>query len=371
MLENVTSSGDATRRPPVDRHEPDRRHSMVLDADETTESAVRHSLFLVLERYGVVLAWIVVLAVFGFLRPATFLTAGDFSSMAGSQSVLVILSLGLLVPLRTGEFDLSIAGVLLFSAMLVAVLNGERHWPIVPAVFLAVVASTAVGWLNGLIVTVLNVESIVVTLASGTILGGVVYWISGFNTVSGISTGLSQAVYGDTFLGISLSFYYAVAVACTLWIVFEHTALGARLLFVGQSRRVAHFSGLRVRRLRWGSLCASALLAGIAGVVFAGTSGSVDPSSGTSFLLAAFAAAFLGATCIIPGRFNSWGTIISVYFLTTGITGLTIVGMQSYVQDLFYGGALLAAVSVARVGSFRRGRRGKSSVESGILGSGA
>ena len=70
-------------------------------------------------------------------------------------------------------------------------------------------------------------------------------------------------------------------------------------------------------------------------------------------MLPAFAAAFLGATTIIPGRFNPWGTVIAVYFLVTGITGLQLLGAQSYVQNLFYGAALVLAVAFSQIGRSR------------------
>jgi ribose transport system permease protein len=84
-------------------------------------------------------------------------------------------------------------------------------------------------------------------------------------------------------------------------------------------------------------------------VLYAGTTGGADPSSGASFLLPAFAAAFLGATSIVPGRFNPWGSFIAVYFLVTGITGLQLLGVESFVQQLFYGGALVVAVVLSRL----------------------
>ena len=83
--------------------------------------------------------------------------------------------------------------------------------------------------------------------------------------------------------------------------------------------------------------------------MYAGTLGSSDPSSGASFLLPAYAAAYLGATCIMPGRFNPWGSLIAVYFLVTGINGLQLLGVQSYVQQLFYGGALVLAVALSQL----------------------
>ena len=65
--------------------------------------------------------------------------------------------------------------------------------------------------------------------------------------------------------------------------------------------------------------------------------------------LPAFAAAFLGATSISPGRFNAPGSVIAVYFLVTGITGLSMLGLSTYVQNLFYGGALIVAVALSQL----------------------
>lgn len=80
-----------------------------------------------------------------------------------------------------------------------------------------------------------------------------------------------------------------------------------------------------------------------------GTLGSSDPTSSLSFLLPAFAAAFLGATTIMPGRFIPIGSIAAVYFLVTGITGLQLLGVQTFVQQLFYGGALVLAVALSQL----------------------
>jgi ribose transport system permease protein len=148
---------------------------------------------------------------------------------------------------------------------------------------------------------------------------------------------------------VPLGFYYALVLCAVIWYVLSYTALGRRLLFVGRGREVARLSGIRVDRIRWGCLVVSGLIGGMAGVIYVGTTGAADPSSGQTFLLPAFAAAFLGATSVNPGRFNPWGAMISVYFLVTGITGLSIIGVSSFVQDLFYGGALVIAVTLSQI----------------------
>jgi ribose transport system permease protein len=112
---------------------------------------------------------------------------------------------------------------------------------------------------------------------------------------------------------------------------------------------VSRLSGINVGHVRWGALATSAFVASIAGIFYAGSLGGADPTSGLAFLLPAFAAAFLGATAIQPGRFNPIGTFVAVFFLVSGITGLQLLGADSFVQQLFYGGALILAVALSQI----------------------
>jgi ribose transport system permease protein len=52
---------------------------------------------------------------------------------------------------------------------------------------------------------------------------------------------------------------------------------------------------------------------------------------------------------VVPGRFNPFGSLVAVYFLVTGITGLVFLGVSSFVQDMFYGGALVLAVTLSQI----------------------
>jgi ribose transport system permease protein len=303
----------------------------------------------VVQRVALPVAWLLLIAGFGIANPGVFLTAATFQTMLGSQAVLLVLTLALIVPLTAGDYDLSVAGVLTLSAMMVAILNVQHGWPIWAAIVAALAMGLLVGLVNGLIMVFFGIESLIVTLGMGTLLTGITLWASDSATISGISQGLVDYVIVKRFAGISLAFYYAIALCAILWWVLEYTSIGRRLLFVGRGRSVSKLSGVRVGRVRVGALMGSAVLAALAGVLYAGTSGGADPSSGSSLLLPAFAAAFLGATSIMPGRFNPWGTAIAVYFLVTGITGLQLMGVQSYVQQLFYGGALLVAVALSQL----------------------
>jgi ribose transport system permease protein len=302
-----------------------------------------------IQRVALPVAWLILILGFGIANPGVFLTAATFQTMFGSQAVLLVLTLALIVPLTAGDYDLSVAGVLTLSAMMIAILNVQHGWPIWAAILAALAMGLLVGLINGVIMVFFGIESLIVTLGMGTLLTGITLWASDSATISGISQGLVDYVIVKRFAGISLAFYYAIALCAVLWWVLEYTSVGRRLLFVGRGRSVSKLSGVRVGRVRVGALMGSAALAALAGVLYAGTSGGADPSSGSTLLLPAFAAAFLGATSIMPGRFNPWGTAIAVYFLVTGITGLQLMGVQSYVQQLFYGGALLVAVALSQL----------------------
>jgi ribose transport system permease protein len=301
------------------------------------------------ERFALLAVWGITCLVFGILRPDTFLTTSNFTTIFGSQAILVVLTLALLAPLTAGDYDLSVAATMTLSCMTLAILNVNHGWSIWAAVAAALAVGLAVGVVNGALVVLLDIDSLIATLGSSTFIAGVVLWISNSQTISGVSDTLIDLVVVKQLLGIPLEFYYGIALGLVLFYAFEFMPVGRRLLFVGRSRSVARLSGIRVSRLRWGAMIVSGVISAFGGVLYAGTLGSADPTSGLSFLLPAFAAAFLGATTIMPGRFNPIGSIAAVYFLVTGITGLQLLGVQTFVQQLFYGGALILAVALSQL----------------------
>lgn len=309
------------------------------------------------ERFALIGVWAVLIVFFALVIPDTFPTLANLSNMLGSQAVLLILALGLIIPLRAGDYDLSIGSVLAMSAVTVAALNVNYGWPVWAAAVVAVFAGILVGLFNGFIVTKFDINPFIVTLGMGTVIVGISYMISNTRTITGVDPALSEAVLAKPFLGIPVDFYYAMLLCLVVWYMFEYTAFGQRLLFIGQNKDVARLNGVPVSRSRLLGLTLSATVASLAGVVYVGTTGSADTTSGAGFLLPAFAAAFLGSTTIRIGRFNPWGTFIAVYFLVTGITGLQLMGFPQYVQYLFYGGALVIAVVLSKIVAARSERK--------------
>lgn len=301
-----------------------------------------------LERYGVLFAWIAVAVLFSLLLPETFPTPSTIRLIFGTQTVILFATIGLMFSLAVGEFDLSMGSMVGFGGSMLVVLNGSHHWPAWAAVGLTLVFSFLFGCINAFLAVYIGVQSIIITLGTGTLLAGLTLAITGSQVVTGMSTSLVDVI-SKQFLGLPLPFYLALLLTIVAWFILQQTPLGRRMIFVQENREVARLAGLKVKRIRAGGLIATSTIAGFAGIILAGTNGAANPQSGAYFLLPAFAAAFLGSTAIVPGRFNAIGTFVAVYFLVTGITGLQYLGYAGWPEQVFYGGSLVIAVSISHL----------------------
>jgi ribose transport system permease protein len=298
-------------------------------------------------RYAVIAVWVAMIAVYAAAEPGLFFRVPTFQTIFSSQQPLVFMCMALLCTVCVGEFvDLSVPAVFGFSATILPVLVVNHHWGVLPASVVAVVAALAVGAVNGLLVVVAGVNTIVVTLGMSTFLEGISLWMSNLNTISGLPAGFSKiALYNLG--GLPISFYYGVVLVAGFAYLLAFTPLGRHIRFVGASREVSRLSGVRVNRIRFGSFVTASALSGVGAVIGVAALGGYNPTTSDSFLLPTFAAVFLGTAIIEPGRFNPIGTFIGIYFLETGILGLQLLGLQAWVSPVFYGGVLVVAVTIS------------------------
>jgi ribose transport system permease protein len=190
------------------------------------------------------------------------------------------------------------------------------------------------------------VNSFIATLGMGSILAALQVIVTGsgqpVQPTSTVWNDISQRSVG----GFQLVVLYLLVLAAIVWWIMDYTPFGRHLYAVGGNANAARLSGVRTGRLSWISLIMSAGLASLAGVFFTSQSGP-SLSFGATLLLPAFAAAFLGSTQLFPGRFNVWGTILSIYVLATGVEGLQLISGQQWLSNMFDGVALIVAVGLA------------------------
>jgi len=193
-----------------------------------------------------------------------------------------------------------------------------------------------------------------VTLASGVLVHGLAQWYTNGESIFGTMPRWFLRLGRGSVVGVPLPLVYVLAAAAVLVIAYEYTTWGRRSTATGANPRAAEIVGLPIRRLTLNAFVVAGALAAIGGVISVSLLGSASPNVGGSYLFPAFAAAFLGATSIRPGRFNPIGTVLALYMLQAGITGLRQLGAQSYVEDFFNGAALVTAVALSTWTARRR-----------------
>jgi ribose transport system permease protein len=292
---------------------------------------------------------VVFVVFFSLAKPETYFTTTNLTTVLSTQSVLGILTIALILPLVVGEFDLSVGAVLGLGVVLVTGLASKSGLAFLPAVVVTLLICAAVGIINGLLVAKVGVNSLIVTLGMSTIVSGGVLWYTDGNTITENIPPALISIAQDRVLGIPLPGVYLFAIALVVWYVLECTPIGRYMHAVGGSKEASRLSGLNTTRLTLGAFTASAVLAGLAGILQAGLLGSGSPTVGPPLLFAAFAGAFLGATAIKVGTFNVWGTIIGVFTLAAGVTGLQQLGAPFFVGPVFQGVALILAVVAVRI----------------------
>jgi ribose transport system permease protein len=261
------------------------------------------------------------------------------------------MALSLIIPLSAGVFDLSIGYSLGLCNVLVAHLivgDGMSPWL---AIALTLACALGIGLLNAIVVVIFKIDSLIATLATGSLLLAGITIVSGQTEIvgPGLSNGIFEELGNVGVHGIDLPVFYMLVVALIIWFVLERTVGGRWLYATGYNPDASRLAGIPVNRLRFISLIVSAMVAGgISGICVTSQIAAGSATVGPPYLLNAFAAAFLGATQLRQGRFNPWGTLIAVLLLGAGTTGLALANTPSWAPSVFTGVVLLVALGITR-----------------------
>jgi ribose transport system permease protein len=303
----------------------------------------------VLGKFGALIALFGLALYFTIVSPY-FLGFSNFVQILNQSALSAIVAGGLTIVLAAGQFDLSTGYLVSISGIIVTalMLGGVPIWL---AIIIVAAAGAVLGLCNGLLVTKLRVNALVATLGTGSALVGVNYLISSGTpiAVKDSNTAFPAIAIGDWF-GIPRPVYYMAAALLILWVVLNKTDFGRNVRAVGGNAEAAKLAGVRVDRVTIGAFIIGAVFAAITGVVLASSIGSGQPTGGDSYTLSSFAAAFLGSTVLREGQFHIVGTLVGVITVAVGFNGLALIGVPSFVQFLFQGLLLIAAVAFSSVG---------------------
>ncbi len=306
--------------------------------------------------YGLAVVFVLVMVLFGLLRPSTFFSAININTILVGQSVTAMLALAEMIPLATRQFDLSVGFHLGMAQVLIVGLQVQNSvpWPVAAAAILLL--AVAVGAFNGVLVAWFGIDSFIATMGVGTLLYGVSNWYSGGQQITGNNLPNSFTGLTGIYLHIPVPALFVGVVAIVLWLVTERLPVGRSLYVIGANPRAAALTGIRIDRHIIGTFTAAGLLCGVAGIMLGSLLQTGTPSVGPEYLLPAFAATLLGATSIHPGRVNVLGTLLAVLILAFSFSGVQQLGAPFFVQYFFNGGILIVAVGLSVYAAARRRR---------------
>ena len=360
-------------------------------------------------------AFLAIFTAYGIWLGPLFLNANARLFDIHGNAATLILGLAVLSTLVAGHFDLSAASLCSLSTFLTVGLTTTNRWPFVVTLTFVLIAGLVAGIVNGLLVTKMRINAFIATLGTGGVFVGIAQVYSGGNAISpSPSTGqlpswfvefgqfgskvpawliwavavVALAICVLTLWGrrpervsparwagllaagalvilaivgwamttwlddISVTIFATFGIAAVLWGLYRYTVFGRYVKATGHNREAAALAGVKTDRIVIRAFALGGLLAAIGGVVLASNLGSAQPGVGTSFLLPAFAAAFLSTVILSPGQFTVWGTVAGGIFVVWISQGLVIGGVEFTWTAIIQGLALILTVALSTL--FRR-----------------
>ena len=225
----------------------------------------RRGLSHLVSTWGLLALLVVLLVVFSALKPDTFPTYFNFRSIVNNKSVQALLVLAVFVPMTANHFDLSVGFLLGIAQVLVIGLQGSGlAWP--EAAGIVLLLGAAVGLANGVLVTVVGIDSFIATLGTGTLIYGINEWYTGGQQVVATLPDSFLAISGAV-AGIPLPALYVAAIGGVLFAFFEYLPAGRYLYVLGASPRTAELNGISARRYVTAAFVAAGVLSACAGIV--------------------------------------------------------------------------------------------------------
>jgi len=305
-----------------------------------------------LQKFGTLGALVVLAAAFAIASPGAFGTLSNLINVTQQMALLTIVAVGATFVMAVGEFDLSVAANISLSSIMVLMLL-LADWPLAGALPATLAATGVAGIVAGLLVARFAVPSFIATLALGTVVEGVTFWLSGGATLFGSLPHGFRVIGNGSLLGLPVLTLWMLAAVLFGYVFLDHLEIGRRFYAIGGSREAARLGGVPVRRDTIMAFMLSGLLAGVVGVLLAARLGSATPTGGGGFLLQAYAAVFLGMTAFREGEPNVPGTVVGTAIIALLANGLTILDVPNFVQDMLTGGIIIAAVLLRGVGRRR------------------
>lgn len=279
-------------------------------------------------------------------NPKAFLTAENFFDILKSNLVLAIAAMGMLPIILTGGIDVSVGALMGCASVLSA------YWMInvtgnIPLAFVAgAVSGTALGAVNGLLVSVFKMPPIVATLGTASVYNGLMSYITNGNWISNIPANFVE--FGKSYIAgvIPVQAFFLVAMALLTWWILRFTFIGRGVYAIGGNVVSAERIGFNVKQIQFLLYSYVGFLCGVSAVVRTSIFGQVDPKTFTGFELKVIAAVVVGGASVSGGYGSVYGTLLGVALMALLENGMILLKIPTFWQKIVIGTIILIAVSL-------------------------
>ncbi|MEO8829875.1 ABC transporter permease [Lapillicoccus sp.] len=292
---------------------------------------------------------VVTIVVFAVVNPR-FMQPNALSLLVQQTAVVAALALGQTLIILTAGIDLSVGAICVLSMMIMASLSAKNGVPGPLALLIGIGFGLLAGYLNGLLVTRLNLPPFIVTLGTLSIFTAIALLYSGAESIQDNRlpdilnwTGKSFSVFG---FRITAGVLLVVAMYIVVGFALSQTAWGRHVFAVGDDAESARLSGIASKRVLVSVYTVAGFIFGIAGWVLIGRSGGATPNAIPTGNLDSITAVVIGGTSLFGGRGGVVGTAIGALIVYAFTFGLSLAGVDQQYRVLAVGVLVILAVSI-------------------------
>lgn len=295
---------------------------------------------------SLILALLVLVAVFGSLRGDVFFSTRNLVNMGMGIAILGVLAISQTAVIVSGGLDISVGSIVGLST--VAVASAIQATEMAGfGIAAGLIVGALAGLVNGVIITYGRVNAVIVTLGTMAIFRGIAFIISNGQSISIFNDSFRLIGIGR-FLGVPFPIWILIGTAVVFQIFLAKSIIGRNFYAIGGNPIVAKFAGIKLNRYRVGIYVMSGAVAGIGGILLAARTGSGQPVSGSQGLeLEAITAAFLGGCAMQGGKGTVVGALLGVAIIGILNNGMILTSVPTFYQLLAKGSLLILAVIFA------------------------
>jgi len=274
-----------------------------------------------------------------------FLSGSNLMNIARQIAMISIMAVGMTYVLAAEEIDLSFGSVVALSSIITALLLRSTG-NILISILAGLGSGFLVGFINGIFVAKIGIPSFLVTLGMSNIVLGLARWISSLQSIA-INNKRFTFFFGSGDIGpVPILFIWTITAAAFGHLILKKTPYGRKVLATGGNRISALYSGIRVSRIKIAVMTQNAVLAALAGILYAGRLHGARYTLGENDVMIVIAAVIIGGTSMFGGKGSVIGSVLGAFIMGILNNGLILLGLSVDQQIIFRGLIIIASVSL-------------------------